>query len=176
MSRHAWRCGGIGVRSPEQQGRPAMDLPSVVVLVVFAVTAVVLWAGTAIIFRSFKASAVPASGPADVGHHAADAHAPAFHHDRTTNDLLKRFFDGKACAICKRPIAPVQRTGMKPGLLNPDSHETHSWDQIPNENLPAMLQNHLAVCFDCQLAQSFRQRFPDLVVDRKRSPQDTPHA
>ncbi len=153
-----------------------MDLPSVVVIVVFAVTALVLWAATAITFRAFRASAVPASGPADGVNHTADALPAAPRHDRATNDLLKRFFDGKACAICKRPIPPVQRTGMKPGLMNPDTHETHSWDQIPNENLPAMLQTHVPVCFDCQLAQSFRQRFPDLVVDRERSHHDTPHA
>jgi hypothetical protein len=152
-----------------------MELPSVVVIVVFAVTAAVLWAGTVITFRAFKASAVPATGPADSNHHTVEAaHTSIARHDRVTTDLLKRFFDGKACAICKRPIPTVQRTGMKPGLMNRETHATYSWDHIPNENVPSMLESHLPVCFDCQLAESFRQRFPDLVVDRDRghAPQD----
>lgn len=93
-------------------------------------------------------------------------------HDHATTKLLMRFFDGKACAICKRPISPVHRTGLKPGLLNPATHEIHSWDEIPNANLSAALETHLPVCSACEVAESFRQRFPDLVVDGDRSLQD----
>jgi hypothetical protein len=82
---------------------------------------------------------------------------------------LKRFFDGKECAICKRPIPPVHRTGLKPGLFNPATRETHSWDDIPNVNLPTALETQLPLCSACQVAESFRQRFSDLVVDRDRS-------
>jgi len=97
--------------------------------------------------------------------------APAGH-DHATTELLKRFFDGKECAICKRPIPPVHRMGLKPGLLNPATHEAHSWDEIPNVNLSTALETHLPVCSACGVAESFRQRFPDLVVDQDRSLQD----
>lgn len=90
-------------------------------------------------------------------------------HDRATDRLLKRFFDGKACAICKRPIPPVHRTGPKPGLLNPATHETHSWEEIPNVNLSTELETYLPVCSTCEVAESFRQRFPNLVVEGDRS-------
>ncbi len=93
-------------------------------------------------------------------------------HDHATFELLKRFFDGKECAICKRPIPPVHRTGLKPGLLNPTTHEMHSWDEIPNVNLSTALETQLPVCSACEVAESFRQRFPGLVVDRERSLQD----
>jgi hypothetical protein len=87
-------------------------------------------------------------------------------HDHATIKQLKRFFDGKACAICKRPIPPVHLIEMKPGLLNPTTHETVSWDQIPNVDLSTALETHLPVCSACEVAESFRQRFPGLVVDR----------
>ena len=118
---------------------------------VIIVTAAALCAGIAFTLWRFKASAP---------------------HDRATTRLLERFFDGKECAICKRPIPPVHRGGLKPGLLNPATHETHSWDEIPTVNLAAVLETHLPLCSACEVAESFRQRFPDLVVDRDRSLQD----
>jgi hypothetical protein len=87
-------------------------------------------------------------------------------HDHETTRLLKRFFDGKACAICKRPIPPVHLTGMRPGLMNPATHETHSWEEIPDVDLPKALETHLPICSECEVAESFRQRFPDRVADR----------
>jgi hypothetical protein len=93
-------------------------------------------------------------------------------HDHETTELLKRFFDGKECAICKHPIPPVHPMGLKPGLLNRATHETHSWDEIPNVNLSAALETELPLCSACEVAESFRQRFPNLVVDRDRSRQD----
>jgi hypothetical protein len=145
-------------------GRRAMILP----LVVLVVSAAAIGAGIYVTVRGFKASAARAAG-AD-GAHAPAAHAHAvFAHDQTATDLLKRFFDNKPCAICKRVIAPVQRTGPKPGLLNPETHETQAWDHIPNENLPAALDTHLPLCSACVLAESFRHDHPELVVDRDRS-------
>jgi len=93
-------------------------------------------------------------------------------HDQATTELLKRFFNGKACAICKQPIPPVHRMGLKPGLLNPATHETHSWNQIPIVDLPTAIETHLPLCSACEVAESFRQRFPDRVVDRDQSSQD----
>ena len=145
-----------------------MDLPLLVIIVI--ATAAAVSAGITFTVRGFKASAAQKDG-----HQAADpAHAAPPRHDHATTGQLKRFFDGKACAICKRPIPPVYRTGLKPGLLNPKTHETHSWDQIPNANLLATLETQLPLCSECVVAESFRQRFPDLVVDRDRSRQNTP--
>jgi len=93
-------------------------------------------------------------------------------HDPATTERLKRFFDGKACAICRQPIPPVHRMGLKPGLLNPATHETRLWDEIPEVNLSTALESQLPVCSACGVAESFRQRFPDRVVDGDRSLQD----
>lgn len=94
-------------------------------------------------------------------------------HDRATTKLLKAFFDGKACAVCKRPIPPVRRMGLKPGLLNPATHEARSWSKIRNVSVPTDLEGQLPLCSECEVAESFRQRFPGLVSDRDRSLHDT---
>lgn len=146
----------------------------ILTVVVVVGTAVALFAGTAYTLRWFMASSARDAAADRNGGHAADAaHAAISPHDHATTELLTRFFDGKACAICDRPIPPVHRTGMKPGLVNPATHETHAWDEIPNDNLSAMLETGLPLCSACQIAESFRQRHPDLVLDRDRS---VPHA
>lgn len=148
-----------------------MNTPLVVIIVI--ATAAAVSAGIVFTVRGFKASAARATGAEKDGNHTADAtHAAISRHDHPTTELLKRFFDGKNCAICKRPIPPVHRTGLKPGLLNPSTHETYSWNEIPTVNLSTALENHLPLCSACQVAESFRHRFPDRVVDRDRPVQD----
>jgi hypothetical protein len=138
-------------------------------LVVFVATTAAVCAGIVFTVRAFKASA-RGTGADKVGEQAAAAaRAPISPHDPATTELLKRFFEGKECEICKRPIPPVPRTGLKPGLLNPTTHQTYSWDEIPTANLSTVLETHRPVCSACRIAESFRHRFPDRVLDRDRS-------
>jgi hypothetical protein len=92
-------------------------------------------------------------------------------HDHAATELLRRFFDGKACAICTRPIAPVHvhGPGMKPGLLNPETRQVVSWKDIPDVDLAAALETHKPICASCEVTESFRQRFPDRFVDSSQS-------
>ena len=110
-------------------------------LVVIIGSAAVVSAGMYLTLRGFRASekraAATMNGDAPVP--SGNGHPPIARHDAATNEQLKHFFEGKSCAICHRPIPLVQRTGLKPGLMNPATHETQSWDQIPNENLSAAL-------------------------------------
>ena len=140
-------------------------------LIVIIATAAVVSGGIYLTLRGFRASEARANGgDAGTGHDtaaAADHHVSR--HDHATNELLKRFFDGKECAICKRPIPPVHRTGLKPGLMNPTTHDTQSWDEIPNGNVASAVENRLPLCPSCVVAESFRHRFADRVVDRARA-------
>jgi hypothetical protein len=134
------------------------------VLVVIATT-VAVSAGVVFTFRGFKASARPAGaakgGDGDIARAANSPHDPA------TMERLKRFFDGRECAICRRPIPPVQRTGMKPGMLDPATHQAYSWDEVPQARVAEGLDSLLPLCASCRVAESFRSRFPDRVVDRE---------
>ena len=143
-----------------------MDSPFVVLPVIIA-TIAVLCAGLVFSVRRLKANAALAAADGDGGDQRADAgHSAILRRDHATTELLKRFFDGKECAICKRPIPTVQRTGLKPGLLNPRTHEAYSWDEIPNAEVSSALETSLPLCPECRVAESFRHRFPDRVVDR----------
>jgi hypothetical protein len=142
-------------------------------VVVALATAAVVSVGLAFTVRGFRASAARAD-PQKNGHDPAAAGHAISRHDHATNEQLKRFFDGKACAICHKTIPPVQRTGPKPGLLNPTTHHTHAWDEIPSDNLSSLLDAALPLCPSCMVAESFRERFPDRVVERDRSLQGAP--
>ena len=141
---------------------------SFLVLVVIVGTVAAVGGSLAYTLRFFKASNTPATDPENGGHAAEPVHAIA-PHDRATTKLLKQFFDGKECAICARPIPAVHWMAPKPGLFDPAAKQTHSWDEIPNENLAATLESQLPLCSTCQIAESFRQAHADLVTDRERA-------
>jgi hypothetical protein len=144
-------------------------------LVVIIASAAAVSGGIYLTVRGFRASEARAAAQNGSSNAPADtARTAVARHDLSTIELLKRFFDGKECAVCKRAIPPV-RTGPKPGLLNPSTHETYSWDQIPHDNLSSLLETQVPLCPACQVAESFRQRHPDLVVDRDR-PHQGAHA
>src|SRR5262245_44185183 len=113
-------------------------------LVVVVATVAAVCAGIIFTVRAFKASEAPANSAQRDAQQAAGGTAVS-PHDQATIEQLKRFFDGKECAIYKRPIAPVTR-GLKPGLLNPTTHESYSWDQIPHANLTEVLKTHVPLC------------------------------
>src|SRR5262249_10551274 len=149
--------------SAEHTRRLAMNVPFVVIILVG--TAAVLSAGLYFTFRGFRASEARAAGAEKNGQSNVEPTQTVISRlDQATTELLYRFFEGKECAVCKRPIPPVPRTGLKPGLLDPATHETHSWNEIPQLDLPAALETQLPLCPDCQVAESFRQRFPEHVV------------
>lgn len=147
-----------------------MNVPLLVVVAL--ATAAVVSAGLAFTIRGFKASAARAGDPHKNGHEPVSNGHAISRHDPATLEQLKRFFDGKECAVCRKSIPPVQRTGLKPGVWNPTTHEAHSWDEIPNGDLTSALDGELALCASCMVAEKFRQRFPDRVVDRERALQN----
>lgn len=144
-----------------------MNVP-VLVLVVLA-TAAVVTAGIAFTIRGFASATRAANAERNGTEPVGTTHVAVSKHGPAATEILKRFFDGKDCAMCKRPVPPVQRTGLKPGLWNPVTHETHSWNEIPDDRLTSALDGQLALCPSCQVAESFRQRYPDRVTDRDRS-------
>ncbi len=145
-----------------------MDSPFVVVPVILA-TLAALFAGLVFSVRKLQANA---EGPPDPDLYPRAPEAGLPRHDHATVEVLKQFFDGKACAICKLPIPPVQRTGLKPGVLDSRTREIRSWDEIPNGSAASALEGHEPVCSDCRIAEAFRQRFPDRPVDRDPSLRD----
>jgi 5-methylcytosine-specific restriction endonuclease McrA len=49
-------------------------------------------------------------------------------------------------------------------LIGPD-HRTVQWPDVQPERLPEVLANHQPLCWNCHVAESFRQQHPELVID-----------
>lgn len=85
--------------------------------------------------------------------------------DATTRSVATRWYAGKACVYCGKPIASVQTLDHPVALLTP-AGTTVEWPEIPPEQLPEALQTDWPVCWDCHVAESFRRQHPELVTDR----------
>jgi hypothetical protein len=84
--------------------------------------------------------------------------------------MAAHFFEGQRCAICQHSIDGVNASMLPPGLLDPVTHDTFAWDEIAAQELPDAFRVHKPLCANCTLAESFRRRYPDRVVDRVARP------
>jgi len=80
--------------------------------------------------------------------------------------IAAHFFDGLHCSICRRRIEPPGGVTLQPGFMDPITRKVQTWNEVPPEDLPDAVVTRYALCSNCTLAESFRQRFPDKVVDR----------
>ncbi len=81
--------------------------------------------------------------------------------------ILTKWYEGSTCALCGKVIGAISWAEHKPALISPD-RRTFEWDEIRAEELPKILETHRQICWDCHVAESFRSRFPDRVVDDPR--------
>jgi hypothetical protein len=79
-------------------------------------------------------------------------------------ERLEGWYRDASCALCGMEIEPIRWFNRRPGLRSPDGRAL-SWEEIPARDLPAALATHRAICPDCLVAESFRERFPDRFVD-----------
>jgi hypothetical protein len=85
--------------------------------------------------------------------------------DCLVRNIVERWYSGKVCAYCKRPIHEIEWQGHKPALMDPD-RQTVCWDAIPAEKLPEVFNTYLPVCWDCHITETFRRQHPELLTDR----------
>ena len=88
--------------------------------------------------------------------------APA---DCLVRNVAARWYAGKACALCHRPIGQVDWFDRRPALLD-RKYRTVQWDEVPPEHLPTLFTIYRPVCWDCHVAETFRREHPEMVVDR----------
>jgi hypothetical protein len=87
--------------------------------------------------------------------------------DCLVRTIVTKWYEGRQCALCGKAIGKIDWLEHKPGLLGPD-RKTELWSQFRAETLPEVMSTHQPVCWDCHIAASFRNQFPDLVIDRPR--------
>jgi hypothetical protein len=81
--------------------------------------------------------------------------------------IATHFFTGEHCAICGRQIDAPSKMTLQPGFLNPETHHVQTWDEVPPQDLPQAMATRRPLCSNCTLAETFRERFPDRVTDRR---------
>jgi type II secretory pathway pseudopilin PulG len=85
--------------------------------------------------------------------------------DCLVRNILGRWYEGKACALCGKAFGVIQWHDHAPALLT-DEQQIRAWADIPPDTLPDVLDRHRPVCWDCQVAETFRHQYLDRVTDR----------
>jgi hypothetical protein len=84
-------------------------------------------------------------------------------------NIVSKWYEGKSCVFCHKPIKQLHHVDHAPALLGPDFRTTE-WKNVSPETLPKIFSTHQPVCWDCHIAETFRRLHPELVTDRKLEP------
>ncbi len=84
-------------------------------------------------------------------------------------NIVAKWYEGKKCVLCHKPIAPLTHLDHAPALLGPD-FQTAEWKDISAAKLPQVFETHQPVCWNCHVAETFRRLHPELVTDRRVEP------
>lgn len=78
--------------------------------------------------------------------------------------LVGHWMEGKVCAYCGRliDVSRISLAGL--GITTADG-AVLEWAEVPAERLPHLLSAGKPVCWDCLVAEKFRSRHPELVID-----------
>ncbi len=84
-------------------------------------------------------------------------------------NIVEKWYEGKSCVFCHKPIGPLHHLDHVPALLGPD-HVTVEWNRISPQKLLEVFESHQPVCWNCHVAENFRRTHPELVTDRAYEP------
>lgn len=87
--------------------------------------------------------------------------------------LVALWYDDHPCIYCGKQIEDLGGGAGIPALRGPDG-ELREWNAVPVEQLPELFRNAVAVCASCDVVESFRRQFPELVVERRRPVEPAP--
>jgi len=81
-------------------------------------------------------------------------------------NIASKWFEGKVCAFCHKPIEAVSHIDHAPALMRIVDRQTVEWKELPAEQLPDAFAACVPVCWSCHMTESFLRRFPDRAVVR----------
>jgi hypothetical protein len=87
-------------------------------------------------------------------------------------NVVGKWYEGKNCVFCRKPIGPLHQLDHAPALLGPDFRTTE-WNGFRPEKLSSIFASHQPVCWNCHVTETFRRERPDLVTDRPFEPKRT---
>ena len=85
--------------------------------------------------------------------------------DCLVRNILVRWYEGKDCRFCGRPIGSIVAGGAQPAVYTADQISV-DWSEIPAERLQEVLSAAEPVCFACHMASRTVREHPELVTDR----------
>jgi len=80
--------------------------------------------------------------------------------------ILGKWYEGKSCVFCGRTMKNIQWHEHRPGLRS-SKGDLIEWTDFEPQRVWEVLADHEPVCWDCLIAESFREGHPDLVTDRE---------
>jgi hypothetical protein len=75
------------------------------------------------------------------------------------------WYRNRTCVYCHKPFGELHWHDHRPALLGRD-RKTVEWNEVPAEKLPELFETHLPVCWSCHIAETFRRKYPESVIDR----------
>lgn len=79
--------------------------------------------------------------------------------------IVSDWYRGQKCVYCRHSFGEIHWHDHRPALRT-GRGVTRQWSDVRPEELPGLFATCLPVCWDCHIAESFRHRHPELVVDR----------
>ena len=83
--------------------------------------------------------------------------------------IVRRWYEGKSCALCNRPIVEIGWPKHRPALVSPEN-VTVQWHEVMAEKLPEVLATHRPVCWDCHVVATAEREHPGLYFVRPPRP------
>lgn len=85
--------------------------------------------------------------------------------DCLVRNILAKWYEGKKCRSCGRPIGPIVAGAAHPAVFTSDKFSVE-WSEIPAERLEEVLSAGQPICFACHMASKTMREHPELVTDR----------
>ena len=81
-------------------------------------------------------------------------------------DLLDSYYAGESCVLCGREFGEsIDWYQHEPGFVGAD-RQVITWQDVPPEKLPEVMEDHHPVCWDCKVIEIVRQKHPGRITDR----------
>lgn len=82
--------------------------------------------------------------------------------------IVARWYEGKSCLLCGRPVGEREWLEHEPALLDlqDPARPTRAWREVPPERILDVLATHGPVCWNCHTVETFRHRHAERVIDR----------
>lgn len=80
--------------------------------------------------------------------------------------LLDGFYAGQSCVLCGKEFGEtIDWYDHEPAFIDAE-RRVMSWQDIPSERLPEIMEDHYPVCWDCKVIETVRQKHPGRITDR----------